>query len=129
MKYLLDTHTIVWAGEHPERLSPPARKALENPQAKILVSAASAWEIATKVRKGKWPEAVRLEADFVKFMTIAGFDILPISAEDALRAARFASSHKDPFDRQLVAQCSVEALTLVTRDKSLKQYAIPIIAA
>ena len=124
MKYLLDTHTIVWAGEQSKRLSRLARKALENPEAKILVSAASAWEIATKVRKGKWPEAARLEADFVKFMTIAGFEILPISAEDAIRAARFTGPHKDPFDRIIAAQALALDIPVIGVDPDLDNFGV-----
>ena len=70
----------------------------------VYVSAASAWEIATKLRLGKLPTAADLAADFANQLETEGFQILPISADHAIRAGLLPGAHKDPFDRMLIAQ-------------------------
>lgn len=84
-----------------------------------MVSAASAWEIATKFRLGRLPFASVLVEDFVPSVTSAGYLLLPISVEHALRAGRLQSDHKDPFDRMLAAQAIYEDLTLLSNDAQL----------
>ena len=122
MRVLLDTHALLWAAFRKELLSARAKKMIEAPSNEILVSAASAWEIATKYRLGKLPLAQMLVEDFVPRVAAAGYVLLSISAEHALRAGRLPADHKDPFDRMLVAQAKLERVTLLTHDRRLLAY-------
>jgi PIN domain nuclease of toxin-antitoxin system len=90
----------------------------------IYVSAASAWEIATKYRLGKLPQALALVEDFVTVIRAAGYLPLPISLEHALRAGRLAPDHKDPFDRMLAAQAIHEDLALISNDERLDIFGV-----
>ena len=82
----------------------------------IFVSAASAWEIATKVRLGKLPTAADLAADFVAHLDRECFEILAITGDHAIRAGLLPGPHKDPFDRMLIAQAQAENLALVSNE-------------
>lgn len=119
MRILVDTHVILWAAFRSGLLSPRARRLLDAPKNDVLVSAASAWEIATKFRIGKLPFADDLVEDFVAKITSAGYVLLPISVEHALRAGRLPAEHRDPFDRMLAAQAIDEDLLLLSKDKQL----------
>lgn len=119
MKILLDTHTLIWALTQPERLSRNAVKAIADEANEILVSAASAWEIATKVRLGKLPEAVAIEDDFLNVIDNAGYSLLEIEGATALRAGRFTATHGDPFDRMIAAQALDEDMPVVSNDEKL----------
>ena len=99
MRALLDTHALLWWLSDDPALSKPARKFIAETKNTAIVSAASAWEIATKVRLGKLPTAADLAADFVSYLEREGFELLSISAEHAIRAGLLAGTHKDPFDR------------------------------
>jgi PIN domain nuclease of toxin-antitoxin system len=124
MRVLLDTHAILWAAFRKDLLSPRARKLIEAPANEILVSAASAWEIATKYRLGKLPLAQVLVEDFVPRVAAAGYILLSISAEHALRAGRLPADHKDPFDRMLAAQAIDEDLPLLSSDEQLDVFGV-----
>jgi PIN domain nuclease of toxin-antitoxin system len=119
MKILLDTHALLWAAFRKDLLSERATRLIESPTNEILVSAASAWEIATKYRLGKLPFAQLLVEDFIPRVTSAGYTVLSISAEHALRAGRLPANHKDPFDRMLAAQAIHEDLPLLSNDEQL----------
>jgi PIN domain nuclease of toxin-antitoxin system len=121
---LLDTHTILWAGQSRERLSPRVLAILSDESYGLLVSAASAWEIATKVRLGKFPEARALEERFSESMNLAGFTLTTISVEDALRAGRLAGSHKDPFDRMIAAQALTLDVPVISIDTKLDAFGV-----
>lgn len=99
MKALLDTHTLLWWLDGDEHLSPTARRWIETDEHRILVSAASAWEIATKVRIGKLPGAQAVAANFQACLINQGFTPLDITADHALRAGGLPGPHRDPFDR------------------------------
>jgi len=116
MKVLLDTCTVIWATLSPATLSPEARKVLADSANEILVSAVSAWEIAIKVRNGKFLEAEPLEREFLETMAAAGYTLLAIDAESALRAGRLAGDHRDPFDRMIAAQALGLDIPVVTPD-------------
>ena len=90
----------------------------------VLVSAASAWEVTTKVRLGKLRGADGLAADFAGHMAREGFDPLPISMEHAARAGLLAGGHKDPFDRMLIAQAQAEDLSLVSNEVLFDSYGV-----
>jgi PIN domain nuclease of toxin-antitoxin system len=124
MTYLLDTHTIIWAGSGDRRLGAAARAVLADESAVFLVSAASAWEIATKVRLGKLPEAKSLEADFLQLMSNAGFVSIPVTVEDALRSGRLRGDHRDPWDRMIAAQALAMDIPIISHDKQLDAFGI-----
>lgn len=124
MKILLDTHTLLWATLAPAFLSRKASSAIKDESNTILVSAASAWEIATKVRIGKLPGAEKLEKEFLEVMAIAGYTLLPIDAASALRAGHFTGDHRDPFDRIIAAQALAEDIPILSKDSKLDVFNI-----
>jgi PIN domain nuclease of toxin-antitoxin system len=127
MKVLLDTHALLWWLWGDPRLSRAARRAIETADAEVYVSAASALEIATKVRIGKLPEAKRLAGTFSAALTEQGFRQLPITVAHALRAGVLAGAHRDPFDRLLAAQSMLEDLPIVSGDAWLKTFGVSAI--
>lgn len=124
MKVLLDTCTLLWATMSPADLSAGARAAILSEQNEILVSAASAWEIATKVRLGRLPGAERLEREFLDVMAAAGYSLLDIGAAAALRAGRLPGEHRDPFDRMLAAQAIALDIPVISPDAQLDGFGI-----
>ncbi len=124
MRVLLDTHVLLWSAFRPDLLSERAHQLLASDRNEILVSAASAWEIATKFRNGKLPDARDLVEEFVPRITQAGFLLLPISVEHALRAGRMPAEHRDPFDRMLAAQAIGEDLLLLSKDAQLDVFGV-----
>jgi PIN domain nuclease of toxin-antitoxin system len=125
MRLLLDTHAFVWwAVDHP-RLSPAARTALERLDSEVFVSAASAWELATKVRNGKWPDAADVAAEICQAIKDLGFRELAMTVEHGQRAGSLPGDHKDPFDRMLIAQAQAENLTLVSNERIFDDWHVP----
>lgn len=124
MKLLLDTHALIWWLAGDEALSPRARDAIANDANGVLVSAASAMEVATKVRIGKLPSAAALAQDFEAIVAAQGFVELPISVRHARLAGEMLIAHKDPFDRLLIAQAQVEGLTLVSNEALFDSFAL-----
>jgi PIN domain nuclease of toxin-antitoxin system len=114
VRLLLDTHALIWWLAGDARLSPAARSAIEDEANEVFVSAASAWEIATKHRLGKLPAAGPLAVDFAREVRAQGFTPLPITLEHGQVAGALASEHRDPFDRMLAAQAREEKLGLVS---------------
>ena len=123
-RLLLDTHVFLWWKVNDSRLVDPAKTAIVN-AALVMVSAASAWEMAIKSQLGK----LALSEDISKGVEESGFEKLTISFEHATEVANLPQHHKDPFDRMLVAQARVERLTLVTHDRLLEAYPVPILWA
>jgi PIN domain nuclease of toxin-antitoxin system len=124
VKVLLDTHTLLWATLSPASLSRQASSIIADGVNVILVSTASAWEIATKVRLGKLPGAETLEREFLDVMEDAGYTLLPIDVESALRAGRLASEHRDPFDRMIAAQALASDIPILSTDSKLDSFGI-----
>ena len=124
MKVLLDTCAVIWATMSPKALSHKARKTLAEESNVILVSAASAWEIATKVRLGRLPGAEKLEQDFLMVMEEAGYTPLAINTESALRAGRLTAEHKDPFDRMIAAQALALDVHVLSPDPQFDQFGV-----
>jgi PIN domain nuclease of toxin-antitoxin system len=124
MRALLDTHTLLWWLSEDPALSGPARKLIANTKNDVVVSAVSAWEIATKVRLGKLPTAADLVADFVGYMEREGFELLSISSDHAIRAGLLPGPHKDPFDRMLIAQAQAEGLPVLSNDQAFDSYGV-----
>lgn len=115
---LLDTHAFFWAVASPDALGPDAREVIEDPTTSLLVSAATAWELATKVRLGKFPAAEQIIDRFDTVMTALRAEPLSISPSHALRAGRLRWHHRDPFDRMIAAQAMSVPMPLVSRDRA-----------
>lgn len=124
MRALLDTHALVWWIADSRRLSKIAFETIGNEEADIMVSAASAWEIATKHRLGKLPEADGLSGGIRTAIAGQGFDELAITVDDAERAGRLPGPHRDPFDRLLIAQAAARGLFVVSIDPVFDQYGV-----
>jgi len=124
LRVLLDTHTLLWAALDPEKLSAKAKTLLTSLNTEALVSAASAWEIATKVRIGKLPGAGAFAADFPARIERMGFYGLDITLEHGQRAGLLPGTHKDPFDRMLIAQAQAENIPLVSNERAFDGYGI-----
>ena len=116
VKYLLDTHTFLWAVRGSTNLSDTAVKTIEDMNVQIFVSAVSAYEIMNKHRIGKLPEFDDIAKDYFNFVKRLGVDSLPITEQHAHFAGKFEWTHRDPFDRLLAAQAAVDNLTLITND-------------
>jgi PIN domain nuclease of toxin-antitoxin system len=126
LKLLLDTHVLFWWVLTPDTLTSVARDSIGAAD-EVYVSAATAWEIATKVRIGKWPQAKILIDDFAKHLAVPGFLALPVAIEHAKHAGLMPGTHKDPFDRLIAAQAIIEGMTIVTADPKLAGFGAPII--
>ncbi len=123
MRLLLDTHVLLWWFADDRRLSRRARRALQLSAVEVFVSAVSAWEMAIKTQAGKLEAGElldRLPADLAE----AGFAVLPISLEHAIRAGSLPGHHRDPFDRMLVAQAQIENLPLLSNDAVFDHYGV-----
>ena len=125
MRVLLDTHALLWWVADSRRLSERARAAISNEANDVVVSAVSAWEIATKHRLGRLPEADGLAGDIRGAIVGQGFSELPISIADAERAGRLPGPHRDPFDRLLIAQALGHDLAIVSNEKPFDRYGAP----
>jgi PIN domain nuclease of toxin-antitoxin system len=124
MRILLDTHVLLWWMIGDRRLSPRARAAVAAPGAEVFVSAASAWELAVKVRLGKLPEATRLTHRLPESLAEQDFKALPISIEHGRLGGLLPGAHRDPFDRVLAAQSLLDDLVLVTNDAALSTFGV-----
>ena len=124
MRVLLDTHTLIWAKISPKSLSRQVAKIMADPLNEIFVSAATAWEIATKVRLGKLPGAEGLERNFLETIEDSGYTLVPIDAESALRAGRLIADHGDPFDRMLAAQSLASDIPILSKDPKLDAFGV-----
>lgn len=118
VRYLLDTHVILWSLTAPDRLSPDALEIISSRSSELIVSAASAWEIATKRRIGKLPQADGLVGGYGKHLDRLGVESLPIRDDHALLAGELEWGHRDPFDRMLAAQAMIESMALITSDSA-----------
>ena len=124
MRFLVDTHALLWALGEPSALSPAARDAIANPSNLIMASSASLWECAIKASIGK----LELPEDFFESVPEAGYEVLPIGIPHLNVYRTLPMHHRDPFDRMLVAQARAEALTLISRDPEIARYDIEILA-
>jgi PIN domain nuclease of toxin-antitoxin system len=124
VKYLLDTHALLWWWTDDPQLSATARACIQDEANTILISAASAWEIATKHRLGKLPLAAEAISRFNELLELDAFQHLPVSYLHALRAGGLAVDHRDPFDRMLAAQSELEGVPLITCDPAFKAFSM-----
>jgi len=125
MKILLDTHLLLWAAGEPRRLSKQARMLIDNPDNELLFSAASLWEVAIKHGLGR--EDFKVDARLLRRGLLDdGYSELPIMSDHVVATESLPLIHKDPFNRILVAQATVEGITLLTVDSLASQYPGPI---
>ena len=124
---LLDTHALLWWLLDSPELSARARVAIAAPEQRVMVSAASAWELATKFRIGKLPEAEDIVVNLAAYLRKQRFEVLPIGLEHALSAGRLPGPHRDPFDRMLMAQAQIERATVVTTDPVFTEYGLAVV--
>lgn len=126
MRILLDTHAFLWWMADDERLSPRARTVIIEPANTLLLSAASAWEVATKLARGRLRlpvtvDGVRIAVDRQRIERV------PIEFDDAIVAGGLPAHHSDPFDRMLVAQAQALGCPILTRDPNIGRYAVETI--
>ena len=124
VKHLVDTHVLLWLLSAPDRIPEAVLATLADRSNALMVSTASALEISTKVRLGKL-DAAELSTTLPGRLTGIGADVLPITLEHAMLAGSLSWAHRDPFDRLLVAQTTVEDATLVTVDAALVGLPVP----
>lgn len=125
MKLLLDTHLLLWAAGQPERLPAAVRELLEDPGNELVFSAASLWEVAIKNGLGR--DDFQVDARVLRRGLLDnGYRELPVTSEHAVAIGGLPPLHKDPFDRLLVAQSTVEGIVLLTADPLVVQYPAPV---
>lgn len=122
MKLLLDTHVVLWWIENDRRLGRQARLAIADADF-VLVSAASGWEVATKTAK----RHLRMSEPLHVTVSADSFTELPFTLRHAEELQRLPFHHRDPFDRILVAQARIEGATIVSHDRELEPYGVPMI--
>lgn len=123
MDLLLDTHAFIWWNAQDRRLADVAREAIRDPGNRVIVSAASVWEIAIKRKTGK----LLFRHDVLPAIAADGFETIDITPEHADAAGSLPLHHADPFDRLLVAQARIEQFVLVTQDRQILPYGVPLI--
>ena len=122
MKLLLDTHVVLWWQRDDRRLKKAAREAIATADV-VWVSAVSGWEVAIKIALGR----LRLDEPFEALMAADDFAQLPLTLAHTSALSSVAPGHGDPFDRALLAQARVEQATLVSHDRALAPYGVPML--
>lgn len=120
-RLLVDTHVLLWWWAEPARLTLRVRDLIRDRRVEVLVSAACAWEIATKYRIGKLPSGGRIAREWSDRLAVDGFVPLSVTPEHALRAGMMPGDHRDPFDRMLAAQSMIESIPIASRDEALSE--------
>ncbi len=128
MSYLIDTHIFLWWLFNDPKLHSDCQEIIRNPDNRIIVSSASAWEIATKYRIGKLPEAKQLVGEYSQILHQAKFIELAITTAHALRAGSLPIAYRDPLDRMIMAQAELENLPVITYDAAFQTGLIQVIA-
>ena len=124
MRALLDTHALIWWFSDDPLLSQAVRGFIADTDNTLVVSAASAWEIAIKYQHGKLRRVADLISDFSGRIEREGFPLLPISAEHGIRAGLLPGPHKDPFDRMLIAQSQAENMPIISNETVFDGYGV-----
>ena len=123
MRYLLDTHTFIWALSAPAKMSAKARKVIEDPESEVFVSSVSFWEIAIKVRSRRLAPVGNQASTTVEAAESLGFFPIALTpAEAATSGNLIEDTHFDPFDRMLIWQAISRKMTLVSGDKEFKRF-------
>jgi PIN domain nuclease of toxin-antitoxin system len=124
LELLLDTHALIWWLAGDARLPEHVRDTIDQNRAQVFVSAASAWEIATKVRIGKLPGAAAIAGDMPRVILKEGFKPLSVTIEHGQRAGGLPGPLRDPFDRILIVQAMLEHLHLVSIERAFEAYGV-----
>lgn len=119
---LLDTHALLWALTDTAKLGARSLEIMRSRDSRVLVSAASAWEIATKHRLGKLPFAANIVGDYLANLRVLGAEEVAIESQHALLAGRFDVPHRDPFDRMIAAQATMLEVPLMTDDPAFAMF-------
>ena len=127
MRLLLDTAAFLWLAEDHASLSSAARDAIVDPANDVLLSAASAWEIAIKHGLGRLPLRVPPDDYVPEQRSLHRIEALAIDEAATLQVGKLPNLHRDPFDRLLVAQAIVHGLTIVTPDRLIRDYPVPVL--
>ena len=122
MRLLLDTHVFLWWRSDSPNLRSEVKGAIANADS-VLVSAASAWEVAIKLGLGK----LRIPGPLEPAVEESGFIKLAVTFQHAAVVQTLPNHHHDPFDRMLIAQALVEGLTIVTHDRNFRSYQVPVL--
>ena len=122
-RVLLDTHVLLWLVSTPHRVGAHAREVLTDPRTDVVVSAASAWEIAIKTRSGRL-DGEPLLSGWTNVLTDMSARPIAIDADDAIFAGRLTWEHTDPFDRVIVSQAARRNLSIVTKDRRMLRAAL-----
>lgn len=125
MKLLLDTHLLLWAAAGSPRLSAAAHEWIDAAENELHFSAASLWEIAIKQGLGREDFQVDVRV-LRRGLLDNGYRELPVGSDHAVAVTGLPAIHKDPFDRLLVAQATVEGMTLLTADERVAAYPGPV---
>jgi PIN domain nuclease of toxin-antitoxin system len=123
MRYLLDTHVLLWAFDAPEKLSERVREILLDRSVQLLVSIATPWELAIKANAGRL-DVAELLANFEGTIVRVGYELLETRVSHAIRAGLLPLHHRDPFDRLMIAQAQELGLPLVSCDEIFDQYEV-----
>jgi PIN domain nuclease of toxin-antitoxin system len=125
MKFLVDTHLLLWTAGQSGRLSASAMRLIADPNNEVLFSAASIWEVA--IKRGLGRDDFQADPRLLRRGLLDnGYAELPIRSDHVVAIAGLPPIHKDPFDRLLVAQATVEGITLLTADSLVAQYPGPV---
>jgi PIN domain nuclease of toxin-antitoxin system len=127
VRVLLDTHALLWWLVNDRRLPETARAVIRDPDSVVLVSAASGWEIATKHRLGKLPEADEIAGNLPDLVRMGRMQEMPITLAHAMAAGALPGPHRDPFDRMLIAHSRLEGMPVVTNDPVFRKYDVEVI--
>lgn len=127
MRLLLDTHTFLWLAEAPDKLSPTVRGLILDPDTVLILSVISLWEILIKSALGKLSLRLPLRRLLTEQQNTNGLHILPVTLDHVLALDGLPLHHKDPFDRLLIAQATVEGLTLASVDHVFSHYPVALV--
>jgi PIN domain nuclease of toxin-antitoxin system len=127
MNFLLDSHVFIWSYDKQHKLSQTALQAMSNPANTLFLSVASVWEMQIKIMIGKLKLQDPLPNIIAEQQKINGFQILPIELSHALYLETLPLHHKDPFDRLLISQATVENMTLVSADAEFSKYQVNLL--
>jgi PIN domain nuclease of toxin-antitoxin system len=126
VRILFDSHALVWYLAGDQRLPRKVREIADDQTCEVFVSAVCAWEMATKVNRGRWPEAAQIVNRLQEITLARAFTALPITIEHARIAGFLPWRHRDPFDRILAAQSQVEGIPLVSADRAFADFGIAV---
>jgi len=124
MKYLLDTHVIVWMVEDSSNLPLKIREIIRKPENQIAICSISLWEIAIKMNIGKLTLSLEFD-ELVDVLRSSDFDFLQVEDEYVSGLSKLPLLHKDPFDRLIISTALTEKMTLITTDENIQKYDVP----